>query len=127
MHILAVSGNHSAFHCMHKLIFLVYICTVFGCNQEKLVGTKVLAQLSTDTLYYDAFQTGIDNYRIEIKSKSGNDVEHLFNYYISDGIFTATTLRASIKSDTAFISSRQPVGNEEGRTKHGRIVLMQKL
>ena len=122
-----VSGNHSVFHFMHKLSPIIFLCFSFGCNQNNLVGTKVLAQFSSDTIYYDAFQTGIDNYRIEIKSKSGSDIEHLFDYYINDGIFTETTLRASIKGDTAFISSRQPVGNEEGQTKHGRIVLMQKL
>ena len=112
---------------MQKLSLLIFLCSAFACNQNKFVGTKVLAQFSTDTIYYNAFQTGIDNYRIEIKSKSVSDVEHLFNYYVNDGLFTATTLRASIKGDTAFILSRQPVGNEEGQTKHGRIVLMQKL
>jgi hypothetical protein len=112
---------------MQKLSLLLFICISVGCNQKNLVGTQVLAKFTTDTIYYDAFQTGVDNFLIEIKSKRGKEVEHLFNYYVNDGMFDSTTLQASIKGDTTFIFSRQPVGDEKGETKEGRLVLMHKL
>jgi hypothetical protein len=111
---------------MQKLSLLILLCITFGCGQNKFVSTKVLTRFKTDTIYYDAFQTGVDNYRIEIKAKSGNVIDHLFDYYIDDGIFTSTTLRASTKGDTTFILSKYPVDNEIGHTRQGKSVIMKR-
>jgi hypothetical protein len=86
--------------------------------------TNRLAHLSNETIFFDAYQTGIDNYRIEIKSKVEENTKDLFNYYVNDGVFTASTLQASIKGDTVFIFSKYPAGDEKAQTKFGRFVMM---
>lgn len=89
--------------------------------------TNTLVEFSAETIYYEAFQTDIDNYRIEINSKDGITVEHLFNYYINDGIFTPSTLQASIKGDTVYIGSKYAIGNGKAQTKHGKFVVMKRM
>lgn len=124
---ISVSSNYSVHLYMQRLSIVILFCTALACNQKKLVETKVLAQFATDTIYYDAFRTDVDNYRIEIKSKGGNEADHLFDYYINDGAFTPATLQASVKADTIFILSKYPVSNEKGRTRQGILVIMQQL
>jgi hypothetical protein len=78
---------------MQKSIIITLFFTALGCSQSKFIESNVLTQLDTETIYYDAFQTGIDNFKVEIKSKSGVGVEHLFDYYINDGIFAKKRCR----------------------------------
>jgi hypothetical protein len=112
---------------MRKVNIVILLGSTLGCTEKKFIGSKVLAQFPTETIYYDGFRTDIDNYTIEIKSKKGNEVEHLFDYYINDAVFTETTLQALIKRDTAIVFSKHAVSQEKGQTKHGIFVVMRKL
>lgn len=92
-----------------KNIFLLCIlglwlssCSMF--YQNEFICTQKVGKIGQETFLYSAFQTGIDNYRIEFKVAVGKDTTKLFDFFINDALYTKeNSFRFQTLNDTLII------------------------
>jgi hypothetical protein len=109
---------------MKYLVSISILAFLFGCTQDIHVETKTLATIGRETVFYSAYQTGFDNYRIEMISRNTSDTQILFTTYITDAGFYPHTLTAITKLDTVFVISRPPIELKSSKTISGINVIM---
>jgi len=72
-----------------------------------------------ETVFYDIFQTGIDNYDFAFYSAYKSDTSKLFNYKVNDAVYTSLKLERRIENDTLFIETNMPTDEQNGLTIAG--------
>ena len=99
-----------------------------GCSyftQNDLVETVKLIEEASETIFYEVYQTDIDNYRFDFKAKYENDTIKLFEYILNDAIYTAIRLKTTIQNNQLIIKINLPTARLEGKTKRGKTVILQ--
>lgn len=108
------------------LFLLSGIICLGGCSllaQNDFVVSKDISIGEEETIYYDVFQTGIDNYTFKFKSARKTDTTELFEYYLNDAVYTAMRFNIIQKKDTLLITTNLPTDRMIGKTKKGIIVI----
>ncbi len=101
-------------------------CSFF--DQHDFVESKILVSNNDEVIFYDIFQTGIDNYDFIFYSSYKNDTTKMFNYYVNDAIYTALRINTKKQNDTLFIEMNMPTEILDGKTKAGtKYRLLRKL
>lgn len=76
---------------MKTLIILIFGLLLSSCSyfeHNNFISTEYIGQIDDETFVYTAYQTGIDNYRIEFKVAVNQDTSKIFDYYINDALYT---------------------------------------
>jgi len=111
------------------LFFLLVISSLTGCSlleQYDFVISKDISTVEGEKIYYDVFQTGLDNYTFEFKSASGTDTARLFEAYVNDAVYTAMRFKIVLKKDTLLITTTFLTDKMVGKTKKGTLVILER-
>jgi hypothetical protein len=73
-----------------------------------------------ETVFYDIFQTGFDNYEFVFSSSYNSDTSIFLNYYVNDAAYTALRLDRKIENDTLIIETNMPTEKQTGVTVAGK-------
>jgi hypothetical protein len=106
------------------LLLFSYCCSLF--EQNDFVMSKIILDDTNEKIYYDVFQTGIDNYRFDFKAISNSDTTKLFDYYLNDATYTAMKLNSLKTADTLIIKVNLPTNNTIAKTTNGTVVIFTK-
>ncbi len=101
---------------------MLFFCSLTSCSafhQYDFVESKILVSNNDEVIFYDIFQTGIDNYDFIFYSSFKNDTTKLFNYYVNDAVYTALRINTKTQNDTLFIEMNMPTEISNGKTKAG--------
>jgi hypothetical protein len=99
-------------------------CTLFEHND--FVVSKTISNEPKETIYYNVYQTGIDNYRLEFNVNSGTETTKLFEYYLNDAVYTSMNLDITKNNDTVKIKINMPTKNISAKTRNKTIVILTK-
>jgi hypothetical protein len=99
-------------------------CTFF--EQNDFVVSKTISNEPKETIYYNVYQTGIDNYRLEFNVNSGTETTKLFEYYLNDAVYTSMNLDITKNNDTVKIKINMPTRNISAKTRNKTIVILTK-
>ena len=97
-------------------------CTFF--EQNDFVVSKTISNEPKETIYYNVYQTGIDNYRLEFNVNSGTETTKLFEYYLNDAVYTSMNLDITKNNDTVKIKINMPTENIGAKTRNKTIVIL---
>jgi hypothetical protein len=97
-------------------------CTFF--EQNDFVVSKTISNEPKETIYYNVYQTGIDNYRLEFNVNSGTETTKLFEYYLNDAVYTSMNLDITKNNDTVKIKINMPTKNISAKTRNKTIVIL---
>ena len=97
-------------------------CTFF--EQNDFVVSKTISNEPKETIYYNVYQTGIDNYRLEFNVNSGTETTKLFEYYLNDAVYTSMNLDITKNNDTVKIKINMPTENISAKTRNKTIVIL---
>jgi hypothetical protein len=79
-------------------------CSMF--DQNDFIVTEYIGQIDNEKFLYSAYQTGIDNYRIEFKVVVNKDTAKIFDYWINDALYTKEhSFHFKTSQDTLIIST----------------------
>ncbi len=104
------------------LILFINGCSLF--EQNDFIISKVISNNTKEQVFYDVYQTGLDNYRFEFKSANNSDTIKLFEYYLNDATYTAMRFTNMQTYDTLSISTNFPTNKLISMTKLGTIVIL---
>ena len=104
------------------LILFINGCSLF--EQNDFIISKVISNNTKEQVFYDVYQTGLDNYRFEFKSANNSDTIKLFEYYLNDATYTAMRFTNMRTYDTLSISTNFPTNKLISMTKLGTIVIL---
>ncbi|MDJ1506807.1 hypothetical protein [Xanthocytophaga agilis] len=98
---------------MRTIKNILFLCTLgllpASCSrfdQNDFISTQKVGQIGEETFLYSAFQTGLDNYRIEFKVSIGTDTTNLFDFFINDALYTKeNSFHFQTSHDTLIIST----------------------
>jgi hypothetical protein len=99
-------------------------CTFF--EQNDFVVSKTISNEPKETIYYNVYQTGIDNYRLEFNVNYGIETTKLFEYYLNDAVYTSMNLDITKNNDTVKIKINMPTRNISAKTRNKTIVILTK-
>jgi hypothetical protein len=75
-------------------------------DQNDFIVTEYIGQIDNEKFLYSAYQTGIDNYRIEFKVVVNKDTAKIFDYWINDALYTKEhSFHFKTSQDTLIIST----------------------
>lgn len=106
------------------LFYLFFFCFVTSCStfyRHDFVERKILVTVNDEVIFYDIFQTNIDNYNFIFYSSYRKDTTKMFTYNVNDAVYTALRLNTSKQNDTLFIEMNMPTKILTGKTKAGNI------
>jgi hypothetical protein len=104
-----------------SLLFLS-CCSYF--EQNDFIITKTISNEYNEHIFYNVYQTGIDNYRFDFYAINGTDTTKLFDYYLNDAVFTAMKFSNTKNGDTLKIKTNLPAKNISAKTKNKIIVVL---
>lgn len=107
-----------------SLTLLLFLCSCSLFEQNDFIVSKVISNTAKEKVYYDVYQTGLDNYRFEFKTANNSDTTKLFEYNLNDAIYTAMRFTIAQVNDTLTISTNLPTNKVVRRTKFGTIVIL---
>jgi hypothetical protein len=90
-----------------------------GIREKEFIERKTLITNGEETVVYNVYQTGIDNYDFSFYSAYKGDTSEMFTYYLNDAVYTALRLEANIKTDTLVIETNMPTEEQRGITLAG--------
>ena len=92
---------------MRKLFFILLSLTtlLISCDQKDYIERRLLTKTSRDYLFYDIYQTGIDNYTFSFYSFYESDTIKIFEYYLNDAVYSALRLTLAVKGDTIQVTA----------------------
>ena len=111
------------------LLVLIFSFNFVSCIlQNDFITSQIILEENGETVFYDVFQTGIDNYRIEFKYINNNDTVNLFEDYLNDALYSERKFESYKKNDTLIIKTKRTyVPNYLfNKTKNGLNVLLKK-
>ncbi len=110
-----------------SISILLGVCSILF-YQNDFIATENIGKINNETFLYSAYQTGLDNYRIEFKVVVNKDTTKLFNYYINDAVYTKkeNTFRFKISNDTLTVFQSHYYTTEKiyCKTKKGTIIVL---
>jgi hypothetical protein len=118
------NGKKIYLNLIYILTNLIFFgsCTFF--EQNDFVLSKTISNEPKETIYYNVYQTGIDNYRLEFNVNSGTETTKLFEYYLNDAIYTSMNLDITKNNDTVKIKINMPTENISAKTRNKTIVIL---
>jgi hypothetical protein len=117
----------SLFKNLRQYFTLTALLLVVSCSfleQNDFVVSKVISKDSSEQIYYDIYQTGIDNYRFEFKAVNNSVTIKLFDYFLNDATYKAMRFKNFISNDTLTIITNMPTDFKYSKTKMGTIVIL---
>jgi hypothetical protein len=87
-------------------LFFIISCSQFV--QNDFVIKETISNEPNEHIFYNVYQTGIDNYRFDFFATSGKDPTKLFEYYLDDAVYTAMKLSNTKIGDTLKIKTNLP-------------------
>ena len=103
-------------------LLLVASCSFF--EQNDFIISNVISKHTNEQIFYDVYQTGIDNYRFEFKVVSNSATIKLFDYFLNDAAYTAMRFKNFTSSDTLTIVTNLPTDFKFSKTKNGTTVIL---
>jgi hypothetical protein len=86
---------------VYALIFLMFLNNCYYFEQNDFIKSVTISNETNEHIFYNVYQTGIDNYRFEFLATYGTDTTKLFEYYLNDAVYTAlkfsNTLNPQVK------------------------------
>jgi len=104
------------------LLFTAVVLFLASCSnfyQRDFVVRKIIVSNKEEVLFYDLFQTGIDNYDFIFYASFKGDTTKMVTYNLADAIYTALEIKSKIQNDTLFIEINMPVKTFDGMTYSG--------
>ncbi len=98
------------------IAFIVNSCNSF--NKNDFVKSDKIYEIEERELFYELYQTGIDNFRYEFKVIYKKDTIKLFNAYLNDATAKNSSFTIENKNGIININSNKPIGNFE-KTEFG--------
>jgi hypothetical protein len=98
-----------------------------GCSfieQNDFVLSETISNEANERIYYNVYQTGIDNYRFEFIATNNSDTTKLFEYYLNDAVYKAMKFSNSKTRDTLKIKTNFPTNNTIATTAIGTVVIL---
>lgn len=92
--------------------------------QNDLIVSTIIAKNTNEQIFYDVYQTDIDNYRFEFKAINHLDTTKLFEYFLNDATYKAMRLTNFTSNDTLIIITNMPTDLKFGKTKIGTTVVL---
>ncbi len=86
--------------------------------------SRVISKNTNEQIFYDVYQTGIDNYRFEFKAVNNSDTIKLFEYFLNDATYKAMRFKITPSNDTLTIITDMPTDFKFGKTKIGSTVIL---
>lgn len=114
--------RQGCFGCSLALLLFLCSCSLF--EQNDFIVSKVISNTEKEKVYYDVYQTGLDNYRFEFKAVNNSDTTKLFEYNLNDAIYTAMKFTIIQANDTLTIATNLPTNKVVRRTKFGTTVIL---
>ena len=99
---------------------LVVSCSFFERND--FIVSNVISKDTSEQIFYDVYQTGIDNYTFEFKAVNNLDTLKLFEYFLNDVTYTAMRFKNIRTNDTLTIITNMPTDLKLSKTKIGTTV-----
>ena len=104
------------------LLLSISSCSLF--EQNDFIVSEIISNTTKEQVYYDVYQTGLDNYRFEFKSANNSDTTNLFEYFLNDAIYTAMRFTSVHTNDSLTITTNFPINKMVSKTKSGTIVIL---
>jgi poly(3-hydroxyalkanoate) synthetase len=86
-----------------------------------------LLKTDKENLFYDIYQTGLDNYTITFYNSDKGDIAKLFEYYINDAVYSALRLKTKVIGDTIKVTTNMSWDNEIHKLPSGKILKFEGL
>jgi hypothetical protein len=93
-------------------------------TQNDYIHSEVLINDQAEHIFYDIYQTGLDNYRFEFKSVTNADTTHLFNCNLNDSVYGSMKFDRFVEKDMIKIVTNIPVEPEMAKTEKGKVVVL---
>jgi hypothetical protein len=118
------NGKRIYLNLIYNITNLMFFgsCTLF--EQNDFVVSKTISNEPKETIYYNVYQTGIDNYRLEFNVNSGTETTKLFEYYLNDAVYTSMNLDITKNNDTVKIKINMPTENISAKKINKTIVIL---
>jgi len=104
------------------VLLFVFSCSFF--EQNDFIVSNVISKDPKEQIYYDIYQTGIDNHRFEFKAVSNSDTIKLFEYFLNDAAYKAMRFKIAPSNDTLTIITNMPTEFKFSKTKIGTTVIL---
>jgi hypothetical protein len=104
------------------VLLFVVSCSFF--EQNDFIVSNAISKDSNEQIYYDIYQTGIDNYRFEFKAVNKSDTIKLFEYFLNDATYKAMRFKITPSNDTLTIFTNMPTDFKFSKTKIGTTVIL---
>ena len=119
-------SNKTIKFCVLILIFLFNFVSCSLFLQNDFITSQIILEENDETIFYDVFQVGMDNYDIKFKYINNNDTVNLFECYLDDAVYSTRTFECYKKNDTLIIKAKPPVSIKDSfkKTKNGLNVLL---
>jgi len=102
----------------------LFVASCSSFEQNDFIVSNVISNNTNEQIFYNVYQTGIDNYRFEFKSVNNSDTTKLFEYFLNDATYKAMRLRSFNTTDTLTIITNVPTLVKFGKTKMGMTVIL---
>lgn len=103
-------------------LLLIASCSFF--EQNDFIISKVISKDTNEQIFYDVYQTGIDNFRFEFKAVNNSDTIKLFEYFLNDATYKAMRFKITPSNDTLIIIPNIPTELKFSKTKIGTTVIL---
>ncbi len=112
---------------MQRIFVVLFCCLllILSCKfleQKDFILRKTLINKSDESIFYDIYQTGIDNYTFEFFHSYKNDTTKIFDYHLNDALHSALRLQTTIVGDTVLIESNMPFENKSFKLASGSVL-----
>ena len=104
------------------ILYLLSILLVSSCSlikQHAFLERKTLFKNGEEAVFYEVYQTGVDNYDVLFYSSFRGDTSKMLNYNVDDALYTALRLETRTQQDTLFIETNMPTTAQKGVTVAG--------
>jgi len=103
--------NLNKITCFFIIIFIIYSCDLL--YQNDFVKSEKIYEIEQGELFYDLYQTGIDNYRYEFNAIKNQDTVKLFDAYLNDAIAKNSLFTIESRNGFININCNKPLGEIE--------------
>jgi len=103
-------------------LLLIASCSFF--EQNDFIISNVISKDTNEQIFYDVYQTGIDNYRFEFKAVNNSDTIKLFEHFLNDATYKAMRFKITPSNDTLIIIPNIPTEFKFSKTKIGTTVIL---
>jgi hypothetical protein len=104
------------------VLLLIASCSFF--EQNEFIISNVISKNTNEQIFYDVYQTGIDNYRFEFKAVNNSDTIKLFEHFLNDATYKAMRFKITPSNDTLIIIPNIPTEFKFSKTKIGTTVIL---